>query len=257
MGHTEENTRVQDEKKCIEIFLNWHNRRFKTHLNYQRAEDVFPEIGKLLRSINNRLANQFQGEFLILGVPRLQLERQKRAELKRILSELILKNINSLKSDAVVDLGSQILRRFKEWPSTPHLNTNLSPPIEYRVNADSCFTLYKISNTGCSLELGAAQSAVFRFDQAFLEALTSLFTKGEMSQANSQLNLAKEKGAKSTILLMDCHLPSWYPNHVRQVLADNENSSQLADVDCIYLVKASENRVSQVWGKGQKLINAI
>ncbi len=35
---------TQDEEQCIEIFLNWYNKRFKTDLSYHRAEKVFPEI---------------------------------------------------------------------------------------------------------------------------------------------------------------------------------------------------------------------
>jgi len=147
----------------------------------------------------------------------------------------------------MVDLGSEILRQFKEWPSTPHLNPNLSPPIEHRLNADSCFTLHKLSDTGCSLELGFAQSGAFLIDQVVVEALTSLFNNGEMLQANEQLGLAKQKGAKGAILLLDYHLPSWYPNKVKGILASNMNSKQLSNVDNVYLVKVSQNRISEVW----------
>ena len=117
----------------------------------------------------------------------------------------------------MVDLGSEILRQFKEWPSTPHLNPNLSPPIEHRLNADSCFTLHKLSDTGCSLELGFAQSGAFLIDQVVVEALTSLFNNGEM------------------------------PNKVKGILASNMNSKQLSNVDNGYLVKVSQNRISEVW----------
>jgi len=177
----------------------------------------------------------------------LQLDKQQRTELKRLLTEVIQQNSARPKKDEMVDVGSQILRQFEEWPSTPHLNPNLSPPIEYRVNADSCFTLHKLSDIGCSLELGFAQSGVFLIDQVVVEALTSLFDNGGMLQANEQLGLAKQKGAKGAISLLDYHLPSWYPNKVKQVLANNINSNQLSNTDAIYLVKVSQNRVSKVW----------
>jgi len=285
MEQLQDSTQAQDEKRCIETFLDWYNKRWGAGLVYQRAERVFPEIGnstrwdfvirgdrflpwyateikrlinpetriklmrwnRFLRSITNRLANKLQGEFLVYGVPSLKLERQRRTELKRVLTDLLLSNAASMRNDEMVNLGSQILERFSEWPSTPHLNMSLSPPIEHRVNEDSCFTLHKISDTGCSFELGFAQSGAFRLNQVVIDGLNTLFDNGEVSQANAQLGLAKRKGAKGTILLLDYHLNSWYPNHVKEILANRMNSAQLSDIDSIYLIKASQKRVSEVW----------
>lgn len=281
----EETVNERDERQCIETFLNWYNNRFKTSHSYQRAEKAFTEItdftrwdfvikqndyshwyaieikslvrpevriqliqwNKFLTSIKSKLYNRLQGEFLVYGVPSLKLEKQERTELKRLLTELILQNSQSLSKDKMVDLGPHIISRFKEWPSTPHLNPNLSPPIEHRVNAESCFTLHKLSDTGCSLELGFAQSEAFHLNQAVVEALSSLFDNGEILHANKQLALAKQKGTKGTFLLLDYDLPSWYPNIVRQVLANRMNVAHFSDIDSIYLIKASQKRVSKVW----------
>jgi hypothetical protein len=294
MKHEEEPANEQDEQQCIQTFLGWHNNRFKTSFTYQRAEDVFPGItdstrwdfiirqneyspwyaaeikrlirpeaiiqlinwNGLLKRIRNDLRSRLRGEFLVYGVPSLKLEKQKRIKLKRVLTEVILQNAQSMRNRESVELGSQILSRFPEWPHTKHLNPHPPPPTECRVKKEYCFTLEKVADTGCSLELAFAQPGVFILNQVVVEALTALFQKGEMSQANKQLGLAKQKGAKETILLLDYHLPpSWYPNHAKQVLANKMDSPQLADIDYIYLVKASENRVSKVWGKRQKLVN--
>lgn len=293
MEHVGESAKAQDEEQCIKTFLNWHNRRFKTNLGYKRAEKEFPEIGnstrwdfvirrnkcppwyaaeikrlikpgaviqlvqwnKLLRNITNSLGNQLQGEFLVYGVPSLKLERHKRTQLKRVLTGLVLQNAASLRNDEMVNLGPKILKLFEEWPSTPHLNPNPPYDIAHRVNADSYFALHKISDTGCSLELAFAQSGVFLLDQAVVEALTLLFDNGEILKANTQLALAKQKGAKGTILLLDYDLPSWYPDDARQVLVDNLNSEQSSNMDAIYLVKASQNRVSKVWGTTKNIFS--
>jgi len=288
MEQAEESAQAQDECQCIGTFLNWHNKRLGTNFSYQRAEDVFPEIADstrwdfiirenqyspwyaaeikrlirpeaiiqlvswngLLKRIRDDLQSRLQGEFFVDGVPPLKLERQKRVKLKRVLSEGILQNAQSMKNGESVELGSQILSRFPDWPHTKHLNPHPPPPTECRVKAEYCFTLEKVADTGCSLELASAQSGVFIPNQVVVEALTLLFEKGEMSQANEQLGLAKQKGAKETILLLDYDLPpSWYPNRAKQVLANKMDQAQLADIDCIYLVKASENRVSKVWGR--------
>lgn len=293
MGKAEEPSKESDECQCIETFLNWHNKRLGTSFSYQRAENVYHDIAdstrwdfiitrrgsstwhateikrlikpeariqlvqwnKFLANIKNSLGNRLQGEFLIYGVPSLKLDKQKRSALKRLLAELIQHHSQSIKKDEMTDLGPYIIKRFTEWPSTPHLNLNLSPPIEYVVNVDSSFTLYKLSDVGCSLELGFAQSRAFVLDQAVVEALTSLFDNGEILKANTQLGLAKEKGAKGTILLMDYDLPSWYPNHVRQVLANNLNSENSFNMDVIYLVKTSQNRISKVWGTTRNIFS--
>jgi len=91
---------------------------------------------------------------------------------------------------------------------------------------------------------------VFVVKQKVEEALTSLFKNEEILQASKQLALAKEKGAKETVLLLDYHLPSWYPNVVKQVLGNYMNSEYLSSIDTIYLVKASQNRISKVWERG-------
>lgn len=286
MENAKESEKEQEERECMETFLNWYNRRLKTSFSYQRAEDVFPEItdstrwdficrqnqysswyaaeikrlirpeaiiqlvqwNKLLMNIKHSLLNRLKGEFLIYGVPSLKLERRKRTELKKVLAEVILQNAQSLQNGESVELGSQILSQFNEWPHTEHLNMSLSPPIEYEVLPEYCFTLEKVADTGCSLELAFSQSRVFILNQVVAEALTSLFEKGEMSQANEQLGLAKQKGAKETILLLDYHLPpSWRPNDAKQVLTNSMNPEQLSNIGAIYLVKASQSRVSKVW----------
>ena len=276
-----------DEQQCMQTFLNWYNKQLKAIFSYQRAEYVFPEIAnstrwdfiitqnqrshfyaaeikrlikpevriklvqwnEFLRRIANNLGDMLHGEFLIYGAPSLQLDKQQRTKLKRVLTKIIEQNSAQLKKDGMMDLGPQILGQFREWPSTPHLNPNLSPPIEHRVNADSCFTLHKLSDTGCSLELGFAQAGACLIDQVVVEALTSLRDNGEILQANEQLGLAKHKGAKRAILLLDYHLPSWYPNKVKKILASNMNSKQLSNIDTVYLVKVSQNRVSKVWSQ--------
>ena len=293
MEKTEGPSKESGECQCIETFLNWHNKRLGTSFSYQRAENVYHDIAdstrwdfiitqrssstwhaaeikrlikpeariqlvqwnKFLANIKNSLGNRLQGEFLIYGAPPLKLDKQKRSALKRLLAKLIQHHSQSIKKDEMKDLGSYIIKQFAEWPSTPHLNLNLSPPIEYVVNADSSFTLHKLSNVGCSLELGFAQSGVLVLDQAVVEALTSLFDNGEMLKADTQLGLAKQKGAKETILLLDYDLPSWYPSHVRQVLANNLNSKNSSNMDAIYLVKTSQNRVSKVWETTRNILS--
>jgi len=290
IGRVEESSNELEERQCIETFLNWCDRRFRISFSYQRTEDIFPDLANstrwdfiirqdqcshwyaaeikrlikpevkiklvqwngFLRRISNSLGDRLNGEFLIYGAPSLQLDKQQRTELRRVLTKIIEQNSTRLKKDGMVDLGSQILGQFKEWPSTPRFNPNLSPPIEHRVNADSCFTLHRLSDTGCSLELGFAQSGAFLIEQVAVEALTSLFDNGEVLQAHGQLGLAKQNGAKGAILLLDYHLPSWYPNKVTRTLANNMDSKQLSTIDAVYLVKVSQNRVSKVWARNSE-----
>lgn len=280
MDQSKESPKEWDERQCIETFLKWCKRQFKTSFSYQRAEEVFPEIAastrwdfiitqkecspwyaveikrlirpeariqlvhwdRILTNIKNKLSNQLQGEYLVYGVPSLKLEKRRITELERVITELILQNAQALKEGKSIDLGSQILGRFSEWPHTQVLNPNLSPPIERKVKEEYCFTIEKSADTGCSIELAYSQSPPF-----IVEAPTSI-EREEILQANTQLALAKERGASGTILLLDYHLPSWRPNYVKGNL-DQMDPKQLSNIDCVYLVKVPQSLVSKVWGR--------
>ena len=121
------------EHQCVEAFLNWHNKRNDTCFSYERAENIFTEIAyavrwefvitqngysswhgieikrlikpeasiklirwnKFLARVKKSLPEQLQGEYFVYGVPPLNLDKERRSVLKRLLIELITKSATS------------------------------------------------------------------------------------------------------------------------------------------------------------------
>ena len=126
-------------------------------------------------------------------------------------------------------------------------------PSPHVVRNPHALWLFKMSDEGCSVEPGASPPDIFYVAEAVTEAIGTLFDPARegVLQANEQLALAKVKGTKKTILLLDCHLP-WQPNTVKQVLA-SKDSSFMSDIDVIYLVEVSQKRVSNIWSSAKSI----
>jgi hypothetical protein len=110
-----------------------------------------------------------------------------------------------------------------------------------------------MADTGCSVTLEASPVDAFDVQETMRKALDALFdpkTDGVLL-ANKQLSLAKSKGAKRAILLLDCYL-LWRPNAIKAHLNGKE-SRLLSGLDSIYLVKASQKRVTRVWPSAEQL----
>ena len=67
---------------------------------------------------------------------------------------------------------------------------------------------------------------------------------GGGAKANEQLGMAKQIGAKETVLLLDCHLP-YRPEIIKQALA-NIDLNLLSNIDRVYLVSVSDQQVTDV-----------
>jgi hypothetical protein len=107
--------------------------------------------------------------------------------------------------------------------------------------------LFKISNGELSIEPGMSPVDIYSVPGALEEATNALFDPAQegVLKANEQLGLARVKGAKKTILLLDCKLP-WDPDIVKQIL-DSKERSYMSNIDEIFLLQVSEQRVGQVW----------
>jgi len=68
---------------------------------------------------------------------------------------------------------------------------------------------------------------------------------GKGAKPNEQLHEARQKGASETVLLLGSHI-RWKPNIVAQVL-DSIDQTLISDIDAIYLVNGTNNRVKRVW----------
>jgi len=194
--------------------------------------------------VTKNLTGLLRGEFMVAGTPALALNQKERSQLRKVVTDVIVEKASGMTKDDKVDLGPMILAQFPSWTSKTDVKRDPQPQI---VKTADELWLFKISDRGCSVEPAASPPDVFYITEAITEAICGLLDQNEggMLKANQQLGLAKEMGAKETILLLDCHFP-WRPNTVKEVLAGKDLNS-MSNVDVIYLIEASHKRVAKVW----------
>lgn len=167
-----------------------------------------------------------------------------------ILCPSIFQLIVDIDLDTQVDLGPLIALRFSDWPTKPptidqklwreqHVYKIIYPPEELFV--------VKLDATGYTVEIGPVVSEVFKTDPALCQAVLGIFNPqaGKGAKPNEQLREARQMGASETILLLDSHI-RWKPNIVAQVL-DSIDQTLMSDIDAVYLVNGTNNRVKRVW----------
>jgi len=270
------------ENACIRCFFDWYTRISGTVYSVERTEHVFPELADSLRwdfiatprderewcalevkslirpkakvelvhwtkmfaAVTRQLSGLLQGEYLVVGTPSLWLNRNENRKLKKILPRIVLTKAKNMNKGSSVKLGAEILAKFPIWLS--RLDVEMRPQ-PHLVKIPHEIELFKISDRGLSIEPGMSPVDIFNVSGALEEATNALFdpAKEGILKANEQLGLARVKGAKKTILLLDCHLP-WDPNSVKRTLASKDHS-YMSNIDEIFLVQASDHRVSKVW----------
>lgn len=275
--------KAKQEKACAQCFVEWYNRRYGTKYSLQRAEKVFAELvsntrwefvarqceedmewlaievkglvipearrqfmdwNKFFKRVTEDLDCRLKGTFSIIGVPPLALSQRERIQLRKVVVRAVLESTLDMKKNEKLDLGLTILAQFPDWPSTPDL---VMKPQPHAVKIPHELWLVKISDRGCSVELGVSPPHIFNVEGAEEEAIRLVFNQTRWGNArpNEQLRLAKERGAKETILLLDSHLPL-RPITIKQVLV-NTDSTLLSDIDSVYLVSVSNKQVIKVW----------
>ena len=270
------------ENACVKCFLDWYTHTSGTVYSVKRTEHVFPELAdstrwdfiatprgerewcalevkglirpkakgelvhwtKIFTAVTKQLSGLLQGEYLVVGTPSLGLNRNENRKLREILPRVVLTKVRNMNLRATVKLGAEILAKFPNWPSRPHVEMKPQPRL---VKIPHEIELFKISDRGLSIEPGMSPVDIFDVSGAVGEATNALFdpAKDGILKANEQLGLARVKGAKKTVLLLDCHLP-WDLNSVNQILGSKDHS-YMSNIDEIFLLKVSEKRVCKVW----------
>ena len=270
------------ENACVKCFLDWYTHISGTAYSVKRTEHVFPELAditrwdfiatprgerewcalevkglirpqakvglvhwtKMFAAVTKQLLGLLQGEYLVVGTPSLWLNRNENRKLREILPRVVLTKAKNMNKGASVKLGADILTKFPNWPSRPNVEMRPQPHL---VKIPDEIELFKISDRGLSIEPGMSPVDIFDVSGAVEESTNALFdpAKEGILKANEQLGLARVKGANMTILLLDCHLP-WDPDSVKQIL-DSKDHNYMSNIDEIFLLQVSEQRVSKVW----------
>lgn len=272
------------EEICGQHFLNWYNEQYKRNYVLKRAETYFPDIkggprwefvayepdnpekwiGIEIKELNpirevsiwfefwkdlcleltqDLVARGIQGKFDIIHPPVVYLKPRERPKLLKALLKVLIDKESILKVD-FTDIGPDIADKFTSWPRE---KSDLNEYDRWGENRPSKLLINKISDSGC--EVTSPISPIRALDAVKLheEAFNEVFKlKNGGIQPNRQLKLAKEKGARNTILLLACKSPT-HEDLIKNRLQDLDPLF-ISDIDYIYLVDmGSEERVIKIY----------
>ncbi len=265
----------REEKACCQRFLNWYGKQYNRNYIFERADTHSPklkdklnwdfvayesnnpaewigiEIKELATIKETHIQFEFwqelcveltrdlvsrgiRGEFDILP-PSFRLIHKDRPKFRKAFIEVLVDKESILKADKPTDIGPDIAKKFINWPDER--------------SEDSELLIYKTSESGCKVSsltspiigfYDVAEKSKEVFDEVFM------INKYGNIQANEQLKLAKEKGARNTILLLACKF------NVDEGLigqrVKNLDRQLISDIDFIYLVYVgSKDRVVKIY----------
>jgi hypothetical protein len=187
---------------------------------------VTPDIGSklafwkyVLCKVTAAMKCHTKGTFWISEPPDLSLNSKEKTELINVITESIVRIAPSLSKDQSTNLGPEIAKQFSHWPQTEF------GPCELGIK--------RASSNGCEVRLDSV--SVRGFFQEKARNVIEQDLCGMVERANDQLGLAKCKGAKETILLLDCDPIFEKPDELGRKIA-TLNKSTLANIDHVYLV---------------------
>ncbi len=261
------------ETICVERFLNWYNRRHNRNYTCEKATDLCPDLkGKLnwdfivyelanskewigievkeppivietstrfefwqdlcLELSRNLEGTGIQGEFNIILPPVFDLPRKKRQEFLKALSRVLINKQPGWRVGESKDIGPDV---WSEFPSWPKQRSDVDEWDKWGRDRPSKLEITKVSDSGCKISVAISPLIEFDVVEEHKEALNEVFKLNNgLIQPDRQLKLAKEKGARKTILLLagigvDEGLTRDYvQNHLDHDL--------ISHIDCIYLV---------------------
>ena len=270
----------QAEEICVQRFLNWYSKQHKRNYIHQRAEDYFRELkgglrwefvayerdspeewigievkeldiirevsiwhnfwGDLCLELTQDLAVKgVRGKFKIIHPPVFIARGKERSKFREAFIKVLTDKESTLKAD-FTDIGPDIADKFTNWPREKSRNRD-----EYRKWRDlrpAKLLINKSPYSGC--EVISSISPIVARDGAEIHEKT--FNEAHIKHANKQLKLAKEKGAKKTILLFACK-PFIYEDLIKNLVQDLDRHL-ISDIDCIYLVDmGSEEKVIKIY----------
>lgn len=268
------------EKICVQRFLNWYNNQCKRSYIHERAEKCFPDlkgrlrwefvayepdnpekwIGIEIKELNpikevsiwfefwkdlcleltqDLAARGIQGKFDIIHPPVVNLKPGECPKLLKAFLKVLTDKESVLNVD-FTDIGPDIADKFTNWPREK--TNNLDEYDKWGECRPSELLINKSPDSGYVVSVQSSpirvRDAVKQHEETFNEVFTS-------EKANKQLELAKEKGAKNTILLLACRLV--YEDLIKNLL-QNSDHHLVSHIDYIYLVAmGSKGKVVKIY----------
>ena len=273
----------EKEEICVQRFLKWYNEQHKRNYIYQRAEDYWPELKgglrwefvayepynpekwigievkelitvreahiqfefwrKLCLELTKDLeAKGIQGEFDILP-PSFSLMPRDRQKFRKAFIEVSAEKKSVLSVDKATDIGTDIANKFINWPKD---KSNLEEYYKWGEYRPSELLIYKSSDSGCEVSsLTGPIIGPYSVSEKHEETFNEVFSPTGV-KANKQLKLAKEKGARETILLLACD--SFVEEGLIKGHVQSLDHQLVSDIACIYLVNiGNKDRVVKIY----------
>jgi hypothetical protein len=273
----------ESEYECATLFIQWFNRRNNTRYEVMRTEEFFPELEgrkrwdfvahqkrepdwiaievkqitsreyyehdtcwrKVFEQVKGQLKNRMNGAVEVLAVPNVVVHQDQRAELAKAISQAILDASSNPKRAPFVDV----------WPEVrKQLLGSLS------VLCDRTTTTFGLRETeGPALHVRfVIPSKRFDIQAMYLggrwvsssvdkDAIADLFTPEADSgriRADSQLEVAKQKGARTTVIVVDGN--DWHLKDLRRVVK-RVSASLMPNVDLVCHADTSHWILTQFW----------
>ena len=274
-----------EEETCVLCFLNWYNKQHNRNYIYERAEARFTKLkgklrwdfvayerdnpeewigievkeldttrevsrwsefwDKLCLELTEDLASKgIQGKFRIIHPPVLNLKPEERLKFRRVFVEVLTNKQSTLRGD-FVDIGPDVWSKFPNWP------TEKSEPFDeydkWGTSRPCKLEIKKISDSGCEVISPISPIRVRDFSEVHKRIFAEAFQPEEdCSQPNKQLKLAKDKGAKKTILLLACH--PFIEESLIKDQVQNLERHLISNIDSIHLVAmGNKDRVVNIY----------
>jgi hypothetical protein len=273
----------EQEWACAQAFLNWLGSAQGVTYELERAKKVYGgrwdfvaqkrgskewlgiEIKSLvisednrqfnswdsfLSKVSGRLPGRVRGSYLVMANMPWKFRQQEEKELVEPFIEALADLDRDLKEREVGNLGLRIAARFSKWPTDPPIidqKTSLEQgKCEFTLPPKD-LTVSKYSNEGStigSLSIPLPHNVY----ETQVQVVRDIFERDKRGQVkpNIQLTEAKNKGASSTVLLLDSQI-DWRPTEVRWALYHCVDDSSMSSVDAVCLVDAGGGRVELVW----------
>jgi len=268
------------EEICVERFLNWYNKRQNRNYIYEKATDCFTDlkdklnwdfiayeranpqewIGIELKELDplrketsvfftfwERLCSDLpkdlpgkgiQGEFEISFPPVFDLPQNDRQRFLEAFIQVLIHRQSGWKVGETKDIGPEVWNKFPNWPTQ---RSDVDEWDEWGRDRPCKLEITKVSDSGCKVRVGTSPLVIGDVIEEDKKALNAVFKlKNGIVKPDRQLELAKKKGARKTILLLANIGVDEYNtgNSVQNCL----DQGLISHIDCIYLVDMGNGR---------------
>lgn len=270
-------------KICVERFLNWYNKRHNSNFTYEKATDHFSDLKdrlnwdfvayecdnpegwigievkelqflretsirstfwtRLCSDLTKHLQSKgIQGEFEISFPQDLYLPQNAHREFLEAISEVLIDNQTGWEVRETKDIGPDVWSKFRNWSIQ---RSDADEWDKWGRDRPSKLEITEVSDSGCKVNVAwvlGSGDVVKEEEKAFNEVFKP---KNGVIQPDRQLELAKEKGARKTILLL---VGIGVDAGLTRNSVQNLNYYLISHIDCIYLVDMGNgHRVAKIY----------